>query len=84
MRYEDLELESILKLARAARDMERNAISVKFNARDVLARIAETFGQRRGITLLETILEHEDRLADFHEHWKSWRKRSRKSRRRRA
>jgi hypothetical protein len=83
MRYEDLEIESILKLARAARDMERNDLAGKFNSREVLARIVEAFGQRRGITLLEILIDHDDRLADFHEHWKSWRSRC-KSRRRRS
>ena len=74
MRYRDLEIDSLLALARAARELERNAHSAKFSATDTLAQIAGTFGESRGLSLIETILDHEDRLSDFAEHWKRWRR----------
>ena len=59
---------------RAARELERNAQSVEFLASDVLEELAETFGAARALTLIETILDNEDRLTGFHEHWKRWRR----------
>ena len=81
MRYPDLEIESILNVARAARELERNADSAKFSSTDILLRLAETFGESRALTFIEMILDGEDRLADFREHWKRWRVRRRKKRR---
>jgi DNA polymerase IIIc chi subunit len=82
MRYADIEMDSLLKLARAARELERNAHSAEFSSTDVLLQVAETFGQSRGLSLIETILDHEDRLSDFRERWKKWRGRRRAGRRR--
>jgi hypothetical protein len=73
MKHADLELASILNVARAARELERNAVSAQFSATDTLLQLAETFGSARALTLIETLLDHEDRLADFHERWKRWR-----------
>lgn len=79
MRYPDLEIESILNVARAARELERNAHSASFSATDVILQLADTFGAARALTLLEMLLDHEDRLADFREHWKRWRRTDRRS-----
>jgi hypothetical protein len=84
MRYADIEIESLLKLARAAREMERNAISARFDASAVIGSIAATFGELRAPALIEIILSQEDRLSDFREHWKGWRRRRARPGRRRV
>jgi hypothetical protein len=75
MRYPDLEMQSILTLARAARELERNSCSAQFSSADTIAQLASSFGTARTMTLIELVLDHEDRLADFHDHWKRWRRR---------
>lgn len=66
MRYPDLEMVTLLGAARAARELERNTgVTVSGS----LATLAAS----RALTLVEIILDQEDRLTDFHEHWRRWR-----------
>ena len=78
MRYRlyESEVNLILDVARAIR--KADAMD-GFDAGDFLHRL-EGPAANWGLSLIEIILDHEERQTRFSEHWKQWRKKTRKSR----
>ena len=73
MRYCDLEIARVIALARAARELDEDSISEEKPGSDHLSLLGERY-RHRTTTFIEAILAFEDRITDFANHWRRWRK----------
>jgi hypothetical protein len=77
-KYPD-EVNDLLDFARHARKLHRK-YPEDVNAADILQHVSD-FASDWGWDLLDLVLDHEERVADFVRKWKRWRKASRSVRR---
>ena len=74
MRYGNAEIEAVLRVARAARALDRVATTTEnYSSADILIRLAEAFPDQM-LELLEIVVDHEERAQRIAKRFRSWRR----------